>query len=34
MIKEDSKICLPNNTLIKKEFLNNYKNMLEFINIG
>ena len=34
IIDEDPKLCLPKNMQIKKEFMKNYKNMLEFINIG
>ena len=34
IIDEDSKLYLPKNQLIKKEFIENYKSMLEFINIG
>ena len=34
IIDEDSKLNLQKNKLIKKEFIENYKSMLEFINIG
>ena len=34
IIDEDSKLSLSKNSLIKLEFLKNYKEMLEFINIG
>jgi len=34
IIKKDSKLLSSKNVLIKKEFLNSYKSMLEFINIG
>jgi len=34
IIDKDSKLCLPKNQLIKQEFIENYKSMLEFINIG
>ena len=34
IIDEDPKLYLPKNERIKKEFMKNYKNMLEFINIG
>ena len=34
IISEDSKLLLSKNSLIKKEFIKNYKEMLEFINIG
>ena len=34
IIDEDPKLCLLKNEKIKKEFMINYKNMLEFINIG
>ena len=34
IIDEDNKLSLPKNQLIKKEFIENYKSMLEFINIG
>ena len=34
IIDKDSQLCLPKNQLIKKEFIENYKSMLEFINIG
>ena len=34
IIKEDPKLLLTKNSLIKKEFIKNYKEMLEFINIG
>ena len=34
IIDEDSKLSLQKNKLIKKEFIENYKSMLEFINIG
>ena len=34
IINEDSQLCLPKNQLIKKEFIENYKSMLKFINIG
>ena len=34
IIDEDPKLCLSKNEKIKKEFMKNYKDMLEFINIG
>ena len=34
IINEDPKLCLSKNEKIKKEFTENYKSMLEFINIG
>ena len=34
IINKDSKLLSSKNVLIKKEFLNSYKSMLEFINIG
>mgnify|MGYP001056303043 CR=1 FL=1 len=34
IIQKDSKLCLSKNVLLKKEFLKNYKSMLEFVNIG
>ena len=34
IIDDDSQLSLSKNVLIKKEFLKNYKSMLEFINIG
>ena len=34
IIDEDPKLCLLKNEKIKKEFMKNYKDMLEFINIG
>ena len=34
IIGEDPKLCLSKNEKIKKEFMKNYKDMLEFINIG
>ena len=34
IIDKDSKLCLSENQLIKQEFIENYKSMLEFINIG
>ena len=34
IIDKDNKLSLPKNQLIKKEFIDNYKSMLEFINIG
>ena len=34
IIDEDPKLYLPKNERIKKEFMKNYKDMLEFINIG
>ena len=34
IIDNDNKLSLAKNQLIKKEFIENYKSMLEFINIG
>ena len=34
IIDKDSKLSLSENKLIKESFLNNYNEMLEFINIG
>ena len=34
IIEEDSKLLLSKNSLIKNEFMKNYKEMFEFINIG
>ena len=34
IINKDSKLLSSKNVLIKKQFLNSYKSMLEFINIG
>ena len=34
MISEDEKFCMPKNVRIKKELLENYKDMLEFIKIS
>ena len=34
IVQKDPTLCLSKNVLLKKEFLKNYKSMLEFVNIG
>ena len=34
IIDKDSKLLLSENSLIRNQFMKNYKEMLEFINIG